>query len=123
MSLDAFSARKIEGQVRLDARSTAILIVDMLNELCKPGGGMVLPGYELVNVLRGEMSLVGPRPLLPDYLPHYTAEQARRHAVKPGITGWRRCRVATPPAGTGGCASTSGMSTTGRSASISRSCC
>jgi nicotinamidase-related amidase len=87
MSLDAFSARKIEGQVRLDARSTAILIVDMLNEFCKPGGAMVLPGYELVNVLRGEMSLVGPRPLLPDYLPHYTAEQARRHAVKPGITG------------------------------------
>jgi sugar transferase EpsL len=43
---------------------------------------------ELVNVLRGEMSLVGPRPLLPDYLPHYTAEQARRHLVRPGITGW-----------------------------------
>jgi sugar transferase EpsL len=43
---------------------------------------------ELVNVLRGEMSLVGPRPLLLDYLPHYTAEQARRHAVRPGLTGW-----------------------------------
>lgn len=43
---------------------------------------------ELWNVLRGEMSLVGPRPLLMDYLPLYTAEQARRHEVRPGITGW-----------------------------------
>jgi sugar transferase EpsL len=43
---------------------------------------------ELINVLRGEMSLVGPRPLLPEYLPHYSAEQARRHEVRPGITGW-----------------------------------
>jgi lipopolysaccharide/colanic/teichoic acid biosynthesis glycosyltransferase len=43
---------------------------------------------ELVNVLRGEMSLVGPRPLLVHYLPHYSAEQSRRHDVLPGITGW-----------------------------------
>jgi hypothetical protein len=43
---------------------------------------------ELINVLRGDMSLVGPRPLLPDYLPHYSAEQARRHEVRPGLTGW-----------------------------------
>lgn len=43
---------------------------------------------ELWNVLRGDMSLVGPRPLLMDYLPLYTHEQARRHAVRPGITGW-----------------------------------
>lgn len=43
---------------------------------------------ELVNVLKGEMSLVGPRPLLVEYLPLYTAEQARRHEVRPGITGW-----------------------------------
>ena len=43
---------------------------------------------ELWNVLRGEMSLVGPRPLLMQYLPRYTAEQARRHEVRPGITGW-----------------------------------
>jgi ureidoacrylate peracid hydrolase len=46
MSVDVFSAKKIEGEVRLDARTTAILIVDMLNEFCKPGGAMVLPGYE-----------------------------------------------------------------------------
>jgi sugar transferase EpsL len=43
---------------------------------------------ELLNVLAGEMSLVGPRPLLVEYLPLYSPEQARRHAVRPGITGW-----------------------------------
>ncbi len=43
---------------------------------------------ELINVLRGEMSLVGPRPLLMRYLERYTAEQSRRHNVRPGITGW-----------------------------------
>jgi lipopolysaccharide/colanic/teichoic acid biosynthesis glycosyltransferase len=43
---------------------------------------------ELWNVLKGNMSLVGPRPLLMDYLPLYTAEQRRRHEVRPGITGW-----------------------------------
>jgi lipopolysaccharide/colanic/teichoic acid biosynthesis glycosyltransferase len=43
---------------------------------------------QLLNVLRGEMSFIGPRPLLPEYLPLYTPQQARRHNVKPGITGW-----------------------------------
>lgn len=43
---------------------------------------------QLINVLKGDMSLVGPRPLLIEYLPLYTPEQARRHEVKPGITGW-----------------------------------
>lgn len=43
---------------------------------------------ELFNVLKGEMSLVGPRPLLIEYLPLYTPEQARRHEVRPGMTGW-----------------------------------
>ena len=43
---------------------------------------------QLWNVLRGDMSLVGPRPLLMEYLPRYTPEQARRHRVRPGITGW-----------------------------------
>lgn len=45
-----------------------------------------LPG--LINVLKGDMSLVGPRPLLMEYLPLYSKEQARRHEVRPGITGW-----------------------------------
>lgn len=45
-----------------------------------------LPG--LWNVVKGEMSLVGPRPLLMEYLPLYTSEQARRHEVRPGVTGW-----------------------------------
>ena len=43
---------------------------------------------QLFNVLAGQMSFVGPRPLLPEYLPLYSAEQARRHDVRPGITGW-----------------------------------
>jgi lipopolysaccharide/colanic/teichoic acid biosynthesis glycosyltransferase len=43
---------------------------------------------ELLNVVHGDMSLVGPRPLLMEYLPRYSAEQARRHEVRPGITGW-----------------------------------
>ena len=43
---------------------------------------------ELWNVLKGDMSLVGPRPLLKEYLPLYSESQARRHEVKPGITGW-----------------------------------
>lgn len=73
----------------------------------RDGGGALLPDAErllplgrklrqtsldelptLFNVLRGDMSLVGPRPLLVDYLPLYTAEQAKRHNIKPGITGW-----------------------------------
>ena len=43
---------------------------------------------QLINVLKGDMALIGPRPLLPQYLPLYTKEQARRHEVRPGITGW-----------------------------------
>ncbi|MBF8457222.1 sugar transferase [Kaistella sp. G5-32] len=43
---------------------------------------------QLINVLKGEMSLVGPRPLLPEYLQYYNEEQSKRHIVKPGITGW-----------------------------------
>lgn len=56
--------------------------------------GMFLRKYsldellQLVNVIQGDLSLVGPRPLLMDYLPLYTEEQAKRHQVRPGITGW-----------------------------------
>ena len=46
---------------------------------------------QLWNVLKGNMSLIGPRPLLVQYLPLYTPEQARRHEVRPGITGWAQC--------------------------------
>ena len=46
---------------------------------------------QLINVLKGDMSLIGPRPLLVQYLPLYTPEQARRHEVRPGITGWAQC--------------------------------
>lgn len=46
---------------------------------------------QLINVLKGDMSLIGPRPLLVKYLPLYSAEQARRHEVRPGITGWAQC--------------------------------
>lgn len=43
---------------------------------------------QLINVFKGDMAIIGPRPLLPQYLPLYTSEQARRHEVRPGITGW-----------------------------------
>lgn len=46
---------------------------------------------QLINVLKGDMSLIGPRPLLIQYLPLYSEEQARRHNVRPGITGWAQC--------------------------------
>ena len=46
---------------------------------------------QLVNVLKGDMALIGPRPLMVQYLPLYSPEQARRHEVRPGITGWAQC--------------------------------
>ena len=46
---------------------------------------------QLLNVLKGDMALIGPRPLLVEYLPLYSKEQARRHEVRPGITGWAQC--------------------------------
>ena len=46
---------------------------------------------QLINVLKGDMSLIGPRPLLVKYLPLYSPEQARRHEVRPGLTGWAQC--------------------------------
>ena len=46
---------------------------------------------QLINVLKGDMALIGPRPLLPEYLPLYNEEQARRHEVRPGIKGWVQC--------------------------------
>lgn len=46
---------------------------------------------QLINVLKGDMALIGPRPLLVQYLPLYSKDQARRHEVRPGITGWAQC--------------------------------
>ncbi len=46
---------------------------------------------QLINVLKGDMALIGPRPLLPQYLPLYSKEQYRRHEVRPGISGWAQC--------------------------------
>lgn len=46
---------------------------------------------QLINVLKGDMALIGPRPLLVKYLPRYSSEQMRRHDVRPGITGWAQC--------------------------------
>ena len=60
--------------------------LDPLGRFLRAGSLDELP--ELVNVVRGDMSLVGPRPLLLEYLPLYSAEQQRRHAVRPGLTGW-----------------------------------
>ena len=47
---------------------------------------------QLINIVRGDMAFVGPRPLLMEYLPLYTAEQARRHQVRPGLTGWSQVK-------------------------------
>jgi lipopolysaccharide/colanic/teichoic acid biosynthesis glycosyltransferase len=74
-------ARDRQGQLRSDAdRLTG------LGKLLRSWSLDELP--ELFNVLTGSMSLVGPRPLLVDYLPRYSAEEMRRHDVMPGLTGW-----------------------------------
>ena len=74
-------ARAADGRLRPDRER-----LTRLGRLLRRTSLDELP--ELVNVIRGDMSLVGPRPLLMEYLPRYTREQARRHDVRPGITGW-----------------------------------
>jgi sugar transferase EpsL len=74
-------ARDAQGNLKPDAER-----LTRLGRFLRASSLDELP--ELFNVLRGEMSLVGPRPLLMQYLTRYTPEQARRHAVLPGVTGW-----------------------------------
>ena len=74
-------ARDVEGNLLPDAER-----LTRVGRFLRSASLDELP--ELINVLRGDMSLVGPRPLLMQYLDRYTPEQARRHEVKPGITGW-----------------------------------
>jgi len=78
-------ARDERGKLRLDAER-----LTPLGRLLRATSLDELP--ELWNVLRGELSLVGPRPLLMQYLERYTPEQARRNEVKPGITGWSQIK-------------------------------
>lgn len=75
------NARDTDGNLRPDAER-----LTRLGRFLRSTSLDELP--ELLNVLNGDMSLVGPRPLLMQYLTRYTPEQARRHEVKPGITGW-----------------------------------
>jgi sugar transferase EpsL len=75
------AARMADGRLRPDRER-----LTRLGRLLRRTSIDELP--ELINVIRGDMSLVGPRPLLMEYLPLYTREQARRHEVRPGITGW-----------------------------------
>lgn len=78
--------RTMRGELDADARAVpADKRITPLGQLLRRTSLDELP--ELWNILKGEMSLVGPRPLLMEYLPHYTPEQARRHDVKPGLTG------------------------------------
>jgi len=73
----------------VDANGVALLDADRLTDFGKRLRSTSLDELpELWNVLRGNMSLVGPRPLLMEYLPLYSPAQARRHEVRPGITGW-----------------------------------
>ena len=64
----------------------ALQRVTKIGDFCRKYSLDEMP--QLLNVVKGDMSLVGPRPLLPQYLEHYTTEQHRRHEVLPGITGW-----------------------------------
>jgi sugar transferase EpsL len=83
--LRKFRTMRIPTDGQVDFRSDAVRLT-RLGRFLRRTSIDELP--ELWHVLIGEMSLVGPRPLLMDYLPLYTAEQHRRHDVRPGITGW-----------------------------------
>ncbi|MCB2408572.1 sugar transferase [Hymenobacter lucidus] len=79
-------------QTMTNARTTDGQLLPDAQRLTRLGGWLRATSIDelpqLWNVVRGELSLIGPRPLLPQYLPLYSAAQARRHNVRPGITGW-----------------------------------
>lgn len=89
---DARPFRMVKFRTMSDARDEAGHLLPDAERLTRFGRFLRATSLdelpELWNVLKGEMSLVGPRPLLMEYLPLYSPEQARRHAVRPGITGW-----------------------------------
>lgn len=92
---DAKIFRVIKFKTMTDARDTDGKLLPDAQRLTKVGRFVrsmsidELP--QLINVLRGDMALIGPRPLLVQYLPLYSKEQARRHEVRPGISGWAQC--------------------------------
>lgn len=92
---DAKIFRVIKFKTMTDARDTDGKLLPDAQRLTKVGRFVrsmsidELP--QLINVLRGDMALIGPRPLLPQYLPLYSPEQFRRHEVRPGISGWAQC--------------------------------
>lgn len=85
-----FKAYKFRTMINvLDSKGNLLPDGDRLTDLGRALRRLSLDELpELFNVIKGEMSLVGPRPLLTEYLERYTPEQMRRHQVKPGITGW-----------------------------------
>lgn len=90
--LDGQPFRMVKFRTMTDARDNAGNLLPDTDRLPRFGRWLRASSLdelpELWNVLKGDMSLVGPRPLLMQYLPLYSAEQARRHLVKPGLTGW-----------------------------------
>lgn len=92
LGLDGRAFELIKFKSMTDARDAAGRLLPDAERLTRFGRMLRMSSLdelpELINVLRGDMSLIGPRPLLPEYWDLYTPEQRRRHRVKPGLTGW-----------------------------------
>ncbi len=92
---DAKIFRVIKFKTMTDERDTDGKLLPDARRLTKVGRFVRSTSIDelpqLWNVLKGDMSLIGPRPLLAQYLPLYSKEQARRHEIRPGITGWAQC--------------------------------